>query len=97
MQFGQHVGAVEVDGADRVVLVLRVPGLCRVKTKPMPVPDQGAGLAGAVCCEPDVLQLPENLPAPNTPIPAVICPNVRREMPVIGPEYHVMMFVDYAF
>ena len=77
--------------------MLRVPGLCRVKTKPMPVPDQGAGLAGAVCCEPDVLQLPENLPAPNTPIPAVICPNVRREMPVIGPEYHVMMFVDYAF
>ena len=42
-------------------------------------------------------ELPENLPAPNTPIPAVICPNVRREMPVIGPEYHVMMFVDYAF
>ena len=42
----------------------------------------GAGALDVACWELGVPQPPDNPPAPSTPIPAVIRPNVRREMPV---------------
>ena len=44
----------------------------------------GDGAAGVLRL---VAQALANPPAPSTPMPAAIRPNVRREMPVIGPEY----------